>query len=271
MRNAIFISTVTSTILLATNVTNLTVDNISKVDTSNIINARVNQGRTNIDTLGGTNSEVENINIQQKDGAGSGNIISNSTIGDGGYVRIEQGATFINDSKVSDLELVSTNKIDSSTITDSRVGQGFLWISDSNITDSTANSININSNNKILNANIDNSNVLQSGTGVVSGSDIHNLNLKQTNNIMASNGTSDINSSMVIQAGSLISSSYVENMKEDVSNDIKNVDFDDSVLKQAQTDIYDSLAINLDLAQDNDILNTNMNSATLAQGYTNIQ
>ena len=276
MKKTIFVSIIVSAMLFAsTDVTNLTVDNISKVDgSSNVSGATVNQGQTNVDANGITGSDVDDVTITQKDGTDAGNLITGSTIGDGtNTVTVNQGTTTIENSKVSNVGLSSVNKIESSTVTgDSKIEQGTLLVSDSNLTDSNANDVEINSQNTIANVNTDTSDIYQSSTKILGHSDVDNLNLTQTNNISVLTGTSDdINASLISQAETSISSSDVTTMIQHVTDDIIDVNINSSVLTQAKTDIGNSSVTNLNLTQDNDVANTDMSGAVLAQGYTNIQ
>jgi len=234
MKRTILISIVASGMLFATSVNNVNVDETSSVDTtSNITNATVNQAQINVDTMGGTSSTVDDVNIEQT------NRITQSTVDNysEGLVEVNQGETTIENSKISNLGLKSINTINNgSTINgNSQVDQGSFITNESNATDSTADDVDIDATNTIDNATITESAVKQSYT--------------------------------------TLDSSNVNDMTQVVTNDITNgtTVTNGSTLLQAKTEIDDSQVTTLALTQDNDVANTSMNSAILSQGSTIIQ
>ncbi|SFV70087.1 hypothetical protein MNB_SV-13-523 [hydrothermal vent metagenome] len=234
MKKTILISIVASGMLFATTIDNLNINETSGVDTaSTIINATVNQAQVNVDAMGGTISDVDDVNIEQT------NSISQSTVGDGeGTVEVNQGETTINNSIISNLGLKSTNTISNgSTINGymSQVDQGGFIATDSNGTDSTADDVDIDATNSIDDATITNSTVKQSYT-TFDSSTVNDMTQVVTNDI--TNGTSVTN--------------Y-------------------STLLQAKTEIDNSQVTTLTLTQDNDVESTSMDSAMLSQGSTIIQ
>lgn len=208
MKKTILISIVASSMLFATNVDNLTVDQTSSVTGSTTTGATVNQAQTNIDTLGGATSDVDNIAIKQTNAIRNGSTIGGTVEGS---VTVNQGETTIDNSTISDLGLDSDNVIDGSTIDGllSQVDQGSFITTESNGTDSTAGDVDIDADNTISGSGIHNSTVKQSYTSLENGAQVSGLDLRQVNTI---NNESDITNSTVKQATTTVNGSSLDGL-----------------------------------------------------------
>ncbi len=200
MKKIILISMITSGVLLAGTVTDLTTDignDINNGISSPINNANVSQGHTMVSG----DSTVSDLNIIQKDlNNGAGNKIDSVAIDS---ATVNQGLTQINDGAVSDSTLNSNNTIyDSSITTGSEVNQASTIVNGgAEVENTTLTSTNT------LSALVQNDSDVSQATVEVNGDDtsLDHGNLTSTNEILA--GTV-IDASEVHQARTRIGGGY---------------------------------------------------------------
>ena len=178
MKKTILLSfVVTSLVIGANTVDNLTIDQKSEITSSSTIdNATVHQGKT--DVLGA--SDVDDVTIKQN-GTNNGNLIENSDIS-GSYTNsfsVLQGTVKIENSSATNLKLQSENSIKNVELLNSVIEQGSFTITDSNATDTLTNDLDFNSVNRVERSSVD------------AGVDVNATEIKQAVTLLSSGAITD--------------------------------------------------------------------------------
>ena len=285
MKKTIVISIVASAMLFGATVNNLTKDQINQTTGSTVNDASVDQGKTAITgsadvddltitqkgTTAGTpgnlinnltvnGADINSTHIYQGltavDGAKVSNVTidSDSTIEGGtisGNGKVSQGETAVSgDSTVKDIDIESTNTINTANISGSvsnnfLVTQGTLIVTDANVSDTDADSVDIKSTNMIdTGVSISGSTVRQSYTKIASGARVTRLNLEQTNTI---NGEGSIsNDSAVGQGILMVDEGSTATVTSNAINNLNGVDVDGSIVVQDYKNIHGGSDVDID-------------------------
>ncbi len=284
MRNIILLSVVTTSFIFGANVVNdLTVDQKNEINNnSNFSNgATVSQGQTDIQN----NSNVDSVNILQRDGTDAGNLIENTDVTN--QSGLYQGYTYIENSKLHNTDLESKNHVKNVTVTDgSLVGQSILLIGgDSNVSGTAGSggggmgmggsgeNLKITQTNLLQDTNIKNSFVVQGLTYIDNGADVSNtFKLEQTNTInrASASGTNDINASELTQGVTNISGGTTTNIEQTIENVMEDITVDRSHISQSTIKLNNSDVSNINNGASSSIDDKNRVSYVTARNNSNI-
>jgi len=314
MKRTIFISIIASSIIFGANVNDLTTDIINKTQNSSITNANIEQGKTEIlhnstvdgltvtqkgedgsagnliDNLTVNGTEINSIDINQgttsiSDASVTQTEINSISAIDGGAVEgigeISQGKTeVLSGGRVDKMNIESTNRINGADISGESsqflVSQGSVRVSnDANASDSSADNIDIKSNNLIESGvSIADSSVKQSSVEIDgAGTFASGLNINQTNTI---DGSSDIRDSSKALQGvvKVDTGARVDGLSTNVQNSMHNLSADNSVAVQNHINIHSNSEVtNMDvetIGNHNLMTDTELYDSNVTQNTFNI-
>ena len=258
MKNIILLSVVTTSFIFGANIVNdLTVDQKNKTVGSTLNNSStVLQGQTDIQN----NSDVNNVNILQRDGTEAGNLIENATISN--ESGLYQGYIYIKKSKLHNADLKSKNHVKNLTATDeSIIGQGILVIGgESNVTGTAGSgsggmgmggsgeNLEITQTNLLQDTDSKNSFIVQGLTAIYNGADVSNtFKLEQSNTInrASASGKNDINASELTQGITNISGGTTTNIEQTIENVMEDITVDGSHISQSTIQLKNSDVSNI--------------------------
>jgi len=214
MKKTIMLSLVVTSLVMGANTVNdLTIDQKSKIDSTTITGATVHQGKTVVSD----NSDVDDVKIRQE--AGDGNLIDNSSISgkyNGTDESVLQGFVKIHNSQAKELSLTSKNTIQNVEVLNSLIEQGSFILTDSNATKTASGTnIQLNSINIVQDSTVDTSidinatEIKQGVTLLSTSSEVKNVDLQHMNIITGS----EIESSKVHQAFLKVDDSQVDDLE----------------------------------------------------------
>lgn len=183
---------------------------------------------------------------------------------------VQQNAIDISNSTVTNFGVGFNNTIQNVDMVGSNnsVVQGKLVVGDSNLTGAVAVLSEIHSTNRLTDADLDNTSIIQSSTSILNSSDVSNLRMRQTNTIEAIFGVdSNLTSATITQAETLIDNSIVNRLDQVTDNLIGQVTVDNSTVQQAKIEVLaNSNVANLTINTGNTIINSEFkNNANLSQ------
>jgi len=285
MRKIIILSLIASFALAENSVTNLTIDQINKIQTSsNFSNgAMVSQGQTDIKN----NSNVAEVSITQRVGTDAGNLIEDTNI-NGTNSEVYQGLTSVDNSRLEHVELTSQNKLKGVTVTGgkSTIRQANLIIGgESNATGTAGGggsgmgmggageNLEITQTNTLQDTNIQNSVIDQGLTVINNGADVSNsFILKQTNTInrASASGKNSVDTAKITQGITTISGGITTNIIQTIENVIEDIEIDTSKVSQSTMTLTDSTVSNINNDVGSDIDDKNRISFVTATNDSNI-
>ena len=284
MKNIILLSVATSFLFGASVVNDLEVDQKNKTVGSTMSNgATVSQGQTDIHH----NSNVANVNILQRDGTDAGNLIEDTTVSD---TELYQGLTYVDNSRLYDVDLKSKNSVKNVNSDESRIGQAILLVGqNSNVIGTPPNGMGIGGtgeNLEITQTNLledtdvkNNSLILQGLTAIYNGADVSaTFKLEQTNTINRANanGTNDINASTLTQGLTTVSDGTTNNITQTIENVMEDIDVDNSHISQSTLQLNDATVTNINIDDKNRAsyvtarANSDINQSTISVDTSNV-